>query len=185
MSVPRASQERARATESGPRASQERPSSTQIDSRATKIISGTPRDRIRTKIMKSGLPGDPPETPRGGSRGGLQLISTGTTLLVHTVCFINLNKILLVRVQEMPSPNQLKSQNLFHENSSPSNSYSVTLALTCAGRKLMAFSAYPFARRCLLRRPSGPNRPQWPPTSRHIAAAPLLHYRKLWGHMYV
>ena len=57
--------------------------------------------------------------PQGGSPLGLQTISAETLLLVHTVCFINLNKILLVRVQEMPSQNQLKSQILFHKNSSP------------------------------------------------------------------
>ena len=31
------------------------------------------------------ISGDPPETPRGGSPGGLRTISAGTTLLVHTV----------------------------------------------------------------------------------------------------
>jgi hypothetical protein len=72
-----------------------------------------------------------------------------------------------------PAHNQLKSQKMFHENSSPNDLYSVTFALTYAGRKLMAFSAYPVARRCLLRRPSGPNRPQWPPTSRCAAATTL------------
>ena len=31
------------------------------------------------------ISGNPPETPRGGSPGGLRTISAGTTLLVHTV----------------------------------------------------------------------------------------------------
>ena len=59
----------------------------------------------------------------------------------------------------------LSRPRLFVKAERPSPKYS---------RKLMAFSAYPVARRCLLRRPSGPNRPQWPPTSR--CAARRRHY---------
>ena len=54
----------------------------------------------------------------------------------------------------------LSRPRLFVKAERPSPKYS---------RKLMAFSAYPVERRCLLRRPSDPNRPQWPPTSRCAA----------------
>ena len=36
-------------------------------------------------VILARISGDPPETPRGGSPGGLRTISAGTTLLVHTV----------------------------------------------------------------------------------------------------
>ena len=43
-----------------------------------KILSGFASDLAK-------ISGDPPETPRGGSPGGLRTISAGTTLLGHTV----------------------------------------------------------------------------------------------------
>ena len=59
----------------------------------------------------------------------------------------------------------LSRPRLFVKAERPSPKYS---------RKLMAFSACPVERRCLLRRPSDPNRPHWPPTSR--CAARRRHY---------
>ena len=43
-----------------------------------KILSGFASDLAK-------ISGDPPETPLGGSPGGLRTISAGTTSLVHTV----------------------------------------------------------------------------------------------------
>ena len=39
------------------------------------------------------ISGDPQETPRGGSPGGLRTISAGTTLLVHMVCYFRVKSL--------------------------------------------------------------------------------------------